>query len=103
MDVAIKIRSDLTSLTNIIVGKYNYLQIWSGAMDGVWFENDHDSIMWCGQLIIILSQTLIDLLDIQNNGGQFYYDKITRYNIIKNGLVGNTLGNTFFEKRAKIN
>ena len=97
-----KIRSDLTSLTNIIVGKYNYLQIWSGAMDGVWFENDHDSIMWCGQLIIILSQTLIDLLDIQNNGGQFYYDKITRYNIIKNGLVGNTLGNTFFESVPKL-
>ena len=41
-----KIRSDLTSLKNIVEGRYNYLHVWTGAMDGVWVENDHDSL--CG-------------------------------------------------------
>eukprot|EP00943_MAST-04B_sp_MAST-4B-sp1_P006331 g6331.t1 len=96
-----KIRSDLTSLNNIIVGKYNFLHIWSGSMEGVWVENDHDSIMWCGQFIIMLSQTIIDLLDTKNNNGQFYYDKITRYHIIKKGLLGNRLGSKFFDSSPR--
>ena len=90
-----KIRSDLTSLKNIVEGKHNYLHVWTGAMDGVWVENDHDSIMWCGQLIIVLAQTLMDLLDTENNGGQFVYDKFARYSVIRRGLIGNQVDDIF--------
>ena len=45
--------------------------------------------MWCGQLIIVLAQTLMDLLDTENNGGQFVYDKFARYSVIRRGLIGN--------------
>eukprot|EP00944_MAST-04C_sp_MAST-4C-sp1_P011789 g11789.t1 len=90
-----KIRSDLTSLKNIVEGRYNYLHVWTGAMDGVWVENDHDSVMWCGQLIIVLAQTLIDLLDTENNGGQFVYDKLARYSVIRRGLIGNQVDDLF--------
>ena len=78
---------------NIVEGRYNYLHVWTGAMDGMG-RNDHDSSCG-GQLIIVLAQTLMDLLDTENNGGQFVYDKFARYSVIKRGLIGNQVDDLF--------
>ena len=91
------IRSDLTSLSKAVEAK-NSLHVYSSAIPGVWIQNDHDSIMWCGQLIVVVSNMLLGLLD---SSGQFMGSISGRMKVLKASLKGQGSYDQLFNRRYR--
>ena len=61
------VRGDLTSLGNLTpFGKS--VHVWSTSLPGVWIQMDHDAIVWCGQLIAVLSRAIMSLHSSTKHG-----------------------------------
>jgi hypothetical protein len=54
------VRGDLTSLDGLSP-QGRSVHAWSTSLPGVWIQMDHDSIVWCGQLIAVLSRAVMSL------------------------------------------
>lgn len=57
-----QVRSKLTSLDNIVPPTHGFM-ISSTAMKNVWLSMEHQAIMWCNQLVVQVSHTLLSLTD----------------------------------------
>ena len=54
------VRADLSSMRGL-APKGRALHVWTTALPGVWIETDHDAIVWCGQLVAVLSRALMSM------------------------------------------
>jgi hypothetical protein len=54
------VRGDLTSLYRL-TPKGRSIHEWTTSLPGVWIQMDHDAIVWCGQLIAVLSRAMISM------------------------------------------
>lgn len=57
-----QVRSKLTSLDNIVPPTHGFM-ISSTAMKNVWLSMEHQAILWCNQLVVQVSHTLLSLID----------------------------------------
>ncbi|RZB46977.1 GPI inositol-deacylase [Glycine soja] len=57
-----QVRSKLTSLDNIVPPTHGFM-IGSTAMKNVWLSMEHQAILWCNQLVVQVSHTLLSLID----------------------------------------
>lgn len=64
-----QVRSKLESLDGIVPSS-NRLVIGSTGMKNVWLSMEHQTILWCNQLVVQVSHTLLSLID-QRNGQPF--------------------------------
>ncbi|KAL5699949.1 hypothetical protein ACHQM5_025464 [Ranunculus cassubicifolius] len=64
-----QVRSKLESLDGIVPSS-NRLVIGSTGMKNVWLSMEHQTILWCNQLVVQISHTLLSLID-PNNGQPF--------------------------------
>ncbi|PNY05813.1 GPI inositol-deacylase [Trifolium pratense] len=60
-----QVRSKLASLDNIVPPTHGFM-ISSTAMRNVWLSMEHQAIMWCNQLVVQVSHTLLSLIDVRN-------------------------------------
>lgn len=57
-----QVQSKLTSLDNIVPPTHGFM-ISSTAMRNVWLSMEHQAILWCNQLVVQVSHTLLSLID----------------------------------------
>ncbi|KAK7395706.1 hypothetical protein VNO78_16273 [Psophocarpus tetragonolobus] len=57
-----QVRSKLTSLDDIVPPTHGFM-ISSTAMKNVWLSMEHQAILWCNQLVVQVSHTLLSLID----------------------------------------
>ncbi|KAI9101443.1 hypothetical protein K1719_023925 [Acacia pycnantha] len=57
-----QVRSKLTSLDNIVPPTHGFM-VSSTSMRNVWLSMEHQAILWCNQLVIQVSHTLLSLID----------------------------------------
>ncbi|XP_077237566.1 hydrolases, acting on ester bond isoform X2 [Tasmannia lanceolata] len=57
-----QVRSKLTSLDGIVPPSHGFM-IGSTGMKNVWLSMEHQSILWCNQLVVQISHTLLSLID----------------------------------------
>ncbi|MED6149474.1 hypothetical protein PIB30_062833 [Stylosanthes scabra] len=57
-----QIRSQLALLDNIVPPTHGFM-ISSTAMKNVWLSMEHQAILWCNQLVVQVSHTLLSLID----------------------------------------
>ncbi|KAF7801554.1 GPI inositol-deacylase isoform X1 [Senna tora] len=57
-----QVRSKLASLDNIVPPTHGFM-ISSTAMKNVWLSMEHQAILWCNQLVVQVSHTLLSLID----------------------------------------
>ncbi|XP_022633244.1 GPI inositol-deacylase isoform X1 [Vigna radiata var. radiata] len=70
-----QVRSKLTSLDNIVPPTHGFM-ISSTAMKNVWLSMEHQAILWCNQLVVQVSHTLLSLIDSRT--GQPFADSQKR-------------------------
>ncbi|KAE8718479.1 hypothetical protein F3Y22_tig00110013pilonHSYRG00322 [Hibiscus syriacus] len=58
----IKVRSRLESLDGIVPSTHGFM-ISSTSMKNVWLSMEHQTILWCNQLVVQMSHTLLSLVD----------------------------------------
>ncbi|PSS30172.1 GPI inositol-deacylase [Actinidia chinensis var. chinensis] len=66
-----QVRTKLESLAGIVPPSHGFL-ISSTAMKNVWLSMEHQVILWCNQLVVQVSHTLLSLMDPET--GQPFYD-----------------------------
>ncbi|KAJ3693196.1 hypothetical protein LUZ60_008676 [Juncus effusus] len=57
-----QVRSKLTSLDGIIPATHGFT-LGSTAMKNVWLSMEHQTILWCNQLVVQVSHTLLSIID----------------------------------------
>ncbi|KAL2320234.1 hypothetical protein Fmac_029203 [Flemingia macrophylla] len=57
-----QVRTKLTSLDNIVPPTHGFM-ISSTAMKNVWLSMEHQAILWCNQLVVQVSHTLLSIID----------------------------------------
>lgn len=57
-----QVRSKLASLDGIVPSTHGFV-VSSSGMKNVWVSMDHQSILWCNQLVVQVSHTLLRLID----------------------------------------
>ncbi|KAL4185775.1 hypothetical protein AMTRI_Chr10g232360 [Amborella trichopoda] len=60
-----QVRSKLASLDGIIPPSHGFM-IGTPGMKNVWLSMEHQSILWCNQLVIQVSHTLLSLVDAES-------------------------------------
>ncbi|WJX75839.1 hypothetical protein P8452_59329 [Trifolium repens] len=74
-----QVRSKLASLDNIVPPTHGFM-ISSTAMKNVWLSMEHQAIMWCNQLVVQVSHTLLSLIDART--GQPLSDSRKRLEVL---------------------
>ncbi|XP_050913239.1 GPI inositol-deacylase isoform X1 [Lathyrus oleraceus] len=74
-----QVRSKLASLDNIVPPTHGFM-ISSTAMKNVWLSMEHQAIMWCNQLVVQVSHTLLSLIDART--GQSLSDSRKRLEVL---------------------
>ncbi|CAK8541188.1 unnamed protein product [Lathyrus sativus] len=74
-----QVRSKLASLYNIVPPTHGFM-ISSTAMKNVWLSMEHQAIMWCNQLVVQVSHTLLSLIDART--GQPLSDSRKRLEVL---------------------
>ncbi|KAJ6847690.1 uncharacterized protein M6B38_276300 [Iris pallida] len=57
-----QVRSKLASLDGVVPSTHGFM-ISSSGMKNVWLSMDHQSILWCNQLVVQISHTLLSLVN----------------------------------------
>lgn len=57
-----QVRTKLASLDGIVPPSHGFM-IGSTGMKNVWLSMDHQSILWCNQLVVQISHTLLSIID----------------------------------------
>ncbi|OMJ24635.1 GPI inositol-deacylase [Smittium culicis] len=83
------INSDLAYVEDIVSPK-NGFTVFSSSIKNVWLSIDHQSILWCKQLVLSLSRALIDIADAKSKYQTIPAD--ARIQIFKKRLLSNNLG-----------
>ncbi|OMJ09503.1 GPI inositol-deacylase [Smittium culicis] len=83
------INSDLAYVEDIVSPK-NGFTVFSSSIKNVWLSIDHQSILWCKQLVLSLSRALIDIADAKSKYQTIPAD--ARIQIFKQRLLSNNLG-----------
>ncbi|KAI4350570.1 hypothetical protein L6164_005017 [Bauhinia variegata] len=73
-----QVRSKLSSLDNIVPPTHGFM-ISSTAMKNVWLSMEHQAILWCNQLVVQVSHTLLSLIDSRT--GQPFPDTQRRLSV----------------------
>ncbi|TVU11060.1 hypothetical protein EJB05_44622 [Eragrostis curvula] len=60
-----QVRSRLTLLDGIVPSTHGFM-VESSSMKNVWLSMDHQSILWCNQLVVQVSHTLLSIIDPVN-------------------------------------
>ncbi|KAG0463108.1 hypothetical protein HPP92_021584 [Vanilla planifolia] len=60
-----QVRSKLSSLNGIVPSSHGFM-IGSSNMKNVWLSMEHQTILWCNQLVVQLSHTLLALINPEN-------------------------------------
>ncbi|XP_022976094.1 GPI inositol-deacylase A-like isoform X4 [Cucurbita maxima] len=74
-----QVRSKLESLDGIVPPTHGFM-ISSTGVKNVWLSMEHQVILWCNQLVVQVSHTLLSLVD--SNGGQPFLDTRKRLTIL---------------------
>ncbi|XP_058761830.1 GPI inositol-deacylase-like isoform X1 [Vicia villosa] len=74
-----QVRSKLASLDNIVPPTHGFM-ISSTAMKNVWLSMEHQAIMWCNQLVVQVSHTILSLIDART--GQPLSDSRKRLEVL---------------------
>ncbi|XP_044502922.1 uncharacterized protein LOC123223679 isoform X2 [Mangifera indica] len=82
-----QVRSGLESLDGIVPPTHGFM-IPSTGMKNVWLSMEHQAILWCNQLVIQVSHTLLSLIDFRT--GQPFLDTRKRLEIFSRMLRGAT-------------
>ncbi|EFH51632.1 hypothetical protein ARALYDRAFT_322858 [Arabidopsis lyrata subsp. lyrata] len=61
-----QVRSKLESLDGIVPSSHGFM-ISSTSMKNVWLSMEHQAILWCNQLVVQVSHTLLSLVDSKTN------------------------------------
>ena len=91
------VRGDLTRVAGLAPPE-RALHAWSTALPGVWIEMDHDAIVWCGQLVAVLSRAIISMHEEEAGGyddgfaGRLIADPVSRLSAFRESLLGNRRG-----------
>ncbi|OLY83932.1 GPI inositol-deacylase [Smittium mucronatum] len=83
------INSDLAYIEDIVSKEHGFT-IFSSSIRNVWLSIDHQSILWCKQLVQSLSRALIDIAD--SRSGQQTKPANVRLEIFKQRLLSQRLG-----------
>ncbi|KAL5581294.1 hypothetical protein UlMin_013736 [Ulmus minor] len=78
-----QVRSKLESLDGIVPPTHGFM-ISSTGMRNVWLSMEHQAILWCNQLVVQVSHTLLSLID--SNSGQPFPDTKRRMSIFSRML-----------------
>ncbi|XP_044466690.1 uncharacterized protein LOC123196684 isoform X2 [Mangifera indica] len=78
-----QVRSELESLDGIVPPTHGFM-ITSSGMKNVWLSMEHQTILWCNQLVIQVSHTLLSLID--SRSGQPFLDARKRLAIFSRML-----------------
>ncbi|XP_072962414.1 uncharacterized protein [Typha angustifolia] len=57
-----QVRSKLASLDGIVPSTHGFM-VGSSGMKNVWLSMEHQSILWCNQLVVQISHTLLSIID----------------------------------------
>jgi glycosylphosphatidylinositol deacylase len=68
------VRTDLSSLEGIVPAA-NALSVVSTSVPGVWVSTDHQCIVWCNQVVKVMSKCLFDLVDTQSKQATLTLEK----------------------------
>uniref|UniRef100_A0A0D9XBS7 GPI inositol-deacylase n=1 Tax=Leersia perrieri TaxID=77586 RepID=A0A0D9XBS7_9ORYZ len=60
-----QVRSKLASLDGIVPSTHGFM-VGSSSMKNVWLSMDHQSILWCNQLVVQVAHTLLSMVDPLN-------------------------------------
>ena len=80
----VQVRSDLTSLDYLFHGE-NSFSVITTAIPKVWVSTDHLCIVWCKQLVLAITRTLIDMVDLEKS--KIYTARNKRIAALKYHLV----------------
>ncbi|BAA95706.2 unnamed protein product [Arabidopsis thaliana] len=61
-----QVRSKLESLDGIVPSSHGFM-ISSTSMTNVWLSMEHQAILWCNQLVVQVSHTLLSMVDSKTN------------------------------------
>ncbi|XP_031283279.1 uncharacterized protein LOC116141947 isoform X1 [Pistacia vera] len=78
-----QVRSELESLDGIVPSTHGFM-ITSMGMKNVWLSMEHQAILWCNQLVVQVSHTLLSLIDSRT--GQPFLDTRKRLAIFSRML-----------------
>ena len=79
------VRGDLTSLYQL-TPQGRSIHAWSTSIPGVWIQIDHDAIVWCGQLVAVLSRAMMSMHVGSNN--RMIVEPLERLEAFKMALHG---------------
>lgn len=82
-----QVRSKLETLDGIVPSS-NCLVIGSTGMKNVWLSMEHQTILWCNQLVVQVSHTLLSLIDHRN--GQPFTNTLKRLSVFTK-MLHNTI------------
>ncbi|KAL6863759.1 hypothetical protein ACP4OV_016662 [Aristida adscensionis] len=60
-----QIRSSLTSLDGIVPSTHGFM-VGTSSMKNVWLSMEHQSILWCNQLVVQVAHTILSIIDPAN-------------------------------------
>ncbi|KAJ0111675.1 hypothetical protein Patl1_02935 [Pistacia atlantica] len=86
-----QVRSELESLDGIVPSTHGFM-ITSMGMKNVWLSMEHQAILWCNQLVVQVSHTLLSLIDSRT--GQPFLDTRKRLAIFSRMLRSATPENS---------
>lgn len=73
-----QVRTKLSSLEGIVPASHGFMT-GSTGMKNVWLSMDHQSILWCNQLVVQVSHTLLSMIDSET--GQPFLSTQKRLNV----------------------
>ncbi|XP_048495141.1 uncharacterized protein LOC104883248 isoform X3 [Beta vulgaris subsp. vulgaris] len=80
-----QVRSKLESLDGIVPPTHGFM-ISSTEMKNVWLSMEHQAILWCNQLVVQVSHTLLSLVDPETGGP--FTDRLKRLAVFTKMLHG---------------
>ncbi|XP_021769429.1 uncharacterized protein LOC110733661 [Chenopodium quinoa] len=80
-----QVRSNLETLDGIVPPTHGFM-ISSTEMKNVWLSMEHQAILWCNQLVVQVSHTLLSLVDLET--GNPFTDRQKRLGIFTKMLYG---------------
>ncbi|KAK4778577.1 hypothetical protein SAY86_006105 [Trapa natans] len=93
-----QVRTKLESLEGIVPPRHG-LTVSTTAMKNVWLSMEHQAILWCNQLVVQVSHTLLSLVDSKT--GQTYPDTQKRLAIFAKMLRSGAIQNFDWMKQTQ--
>ncbi|XP_058114854.1 GPI inositol-deacylase isoform X2 [Magnolia sinica] len=94
-----QVRSKLASLDGIVPSSHGFM-IGSTGMRNVWLSMEHQSILWCNQLVVQISHTLLSMIDSET--GQPYLSTQKRLAVFSKMLRSGIPQNFYWMRQVQL-